>query len=185
MVATAVSIQLTRLEQLAYTETYEEVHKLLCKVVHSFVRCYGLPFDELMGEANYAFARALRRHRKPENRHKKFSTMVYFMATMRLKTYVKKLNKHRNHSELNEEICGSEDHNSFLATLRGELTSDASAVVDLLVESNEDMQLMLRISGMPRSAHGVKRVLREHLMDLGWEKGRVEQTFDELRQIFS
>lgn len=183
MVAQLAPVPLTRIEQLAYTETYEDVRLLLYRIVHNFVRCYGLPFDELLGEAHYAFARALRRHKK--HPQVKFSTMVYFMATMRLKTYVKKLNKHRNHLEIKEELCGCEDHNSYLLTLRGELTEDANVVVSLLVESNEDMQLLLRLKGRPRSAQGVRGVLKEHLLDIGWNKGRIEQTFSELRQIFS
>jgi hypothetical protein len=177
------SLTITPLENDTLTETYEDIKKFLYQICHSFSAKYNIPFDELKSEANYAFAKACNKY-NPAKHKTKLITWAGFVTTMRLRTYVKKGFKHRNLLEIKEEICGTEDHNSFLLEFLSDLGTEAQTVVKLLVESNSDMQIILK-SNNAQTRKQVIHSLREHLMDLGWSNVEIVSTFHEIRMALS
>jgi hypothetical protein len=64
-----------------------------------------------------------------------------------------------------------------LAELRSELGPDANVVVDLLVFSCTDIQLLLRNSRTRHQRHTVVCAVQEHLEDLGWDQARIHTAF--------
>lgn len=168
---------LTAVQHDALTDTYDDIKRLLYKIAHGFAFSRNVPFDELRSVADLAFVKACAGY--SAKRGAKLSSWAAFVALCDIKTYLKRTHRYRHWVELNEEICGQEDHDTFLLSLRTELSADANMIVDLLVDSSSDMQTLLRWHGARRKLE-VLRALREHLTDLGWEEERTIVAMKEL-----
>lgn len=161
----------------ALTESYDDIKKLLYKIAHGFAHSRNVPFEELRSVVDTAFVKAYAGY--TPDRGSKLSSWAAFVALCDVRTYLKRTHRYRNWLELNEAIVGTEDHNTFLLALRSEVSKDANHIIDLLVDSNSDMQTLLRWNDARRKTN-VLRVIREHLADLGWEQERMEAALREI-----
>jgi DNA-directed RNA polymerase specialized sigma24 family protein len=171
---------LSSLEQDALTETYNDVRLLIYKVTHHFTARSGLPFEELLGESHYIFARAYRNY--SSKRGAKFSSFLYFSLHCELKNFIKKQFKHRNLLEVNEEVVGTEDANTFAVGVQSELGADAQAIVQLILETPADIDTLFRWNRV-KGKRGVLICLREHLTDIGWSVEQIRDTFSEIQTV--
>lgn len=172
---------LTAIEQDALTETYNDVKLLIYKVTHHFTARSGLPFEELLSEAHYIFARAYRNY-DPKRFSSKFSSFLYFSLHCELKNFIKKQYKHRNLLEVNEECVGTEDANRFRVSVESGLSEEAKLVVALILDTPQEMRAVMRWNSV-RGKRSMLVSLREHLIDLGWTAEQLKTAFHELQVV--
>ncbi len=183
----------SRLQQDAMSEAYTDLRRVVYKMAHKFSQRDRVPFDELLSVANYYFVEACRTYNPGEFKRKKVGkpnrayliTYVYFVLHCRLSSYLKKNHKHRFHAELKEEMFYNEATCDFTQRVHDSLTNDdARHVVDLVVNSCSDLQVMFRWQEVTEPKQ-VLPVLKEHLEDLGWSAKRIAESFKEIRQVLA
>ena len=170
----------------ACTETYEDVRNMIYKIAHRYSTCNQLPFEEVLSAANYVFMRAYTYKYKPKGKPATFSTRLYNSLNWELKDFLKKEIKHTGHLEVNEEIVGSTnvDANYRIQLDTEILSEDARSIVRLILDTPQDIAPLLRWEKV-RSSRSYLAVLREHLHDMGWGTKRIQESFSELRHLFS
>lgn len=198
-VISSPSIRLTSLERDAVLESYRDVEKLVYKISHRFSFFYKIQFDEIHREALFGFVRAYK-HFKKDNRaseegRKKgktvatFQSFVAFVVTNDLKTYMKKrVKRERSEAELSEEVSNTfiapETVNTFRTEFTEMLTEDAALVAALVMDMPSDFIATLKLN-VPKNARSITPTmvlsgLREHLADVGWDRLRITEAFDEV-----
>tara|TARA_R110000765_G_scaffold361566_2_gene451752 strand:- start:189 stop:737 length:549 start_codon:yes stop_codon:yes gene_type:complete len=165
----------------AIVETYTDVEPLLFKLCHQFHGRYNIPFDELCSEGRYLFMMAFRGF-DPE-RGAKFSTWFYFVLHRQLTTYC-----HRQYRHLTKEVAWDEQGDNAevsvpvnqLMGLIEFVGQDAAEVVKLIQQSPVEIITRLLWEGRT-SHHGFRLTLISYLIDMGWSRARVDNTFAEIK----
>lgn len=170
---------------------FPKVEKMLYALAWKFADKYPYPnreemFDACKSEAYWAFMRACKRYSsKPIS--SKFSTVVYFMTSMRLRT----LTAARSTDplifvEIDDDLCGEAApmHNETkerIEDLIQDLSSDAKEIVLLLVEMPSDL-----LVGLPRTTEQLMKRVRNYMVSKrGRSREAVEAAHEELRGRFS
>lgn len=179
-------IDCTATAPAACTETYLDVQKMIFKVAHTYSHRNGLPFDEVLSAAHFVFMRAFHYRYRPKGKPASFSTRLYNSLNWELRDFLKKESKHQGHLEINEEIVGAQEYDAnFRVMLDTEqLSEDAKAIVALVLDRSEELTPLLRWQNV-QGKKGYLAALEEHLSDLGWTVDRVQESFAELRFLFS
>ncbi len=184
----SVTASLTALERDVINETYADLQKFVYLIAHRFAAGSGLPFEDLRSVADFYYVKAYKSYRPDCGA--KLITWVGFVVTKQLQTHLKKEFRFKNtHQlcEINEDIVGFTTNSSFLLELREFCGEDANLIVDLLLDSNSDLQVLLkwRTKGKNVTRTKAKQVLIEHLEDIGWTKDRIAQSFEEIAWLLS
>jgi hypothetical protein len=173
-------------------ETYEEVRKLIYHMVHLFRRKHGGDFEELVAEANLAFAKA---YRKYDYTFGCPFTSYLCVAIYRhlLRKKQKEMRRKKLWSVSIDQLMGSEGYGtiaasivddvgdtSYLVSRLEELSDDASTVVDLIVASPKEFASVVADSGGATGCNRWRGILREYLRGMGWTNLRVSESFDEI-----
>ena len=178
----------------ALDKKYEKVHKLIMWTVHKFIDSHGGDFDELMGESNLYFMRAVERH-DPERGS--FGTYVRYTI------YKNLLEKHRNDARHNRiaptmsiyEMEGGNEETTTeiplpapaskfrLFEFMDELSEDAKLITKLVVDTPTGLtNIMVRNGGRP---HNRRAVIRDYLTGLGWHPKRITESFSEITAVLN
>lgn len=160
-------------------QAWEGTKRLVYQQIWWFVKRFGGDFDDYLGPAHEAWMRAFESH-DPERG--KFTTLLWWTVRNELSSYVQQRSKQRaresaNGSTLRHLVQGT---GFDLETFCGDLSDDASTVVELLLDG-------WQLSGLgQRNGWGVGDVLadlRTRLGRMGWNRWRITETFSELREV--
>lgn len=176
----------TTLQQVAMTETYNDVHKLICHTVHAFVRSngdrYGT-FEELMAQANYEFVKSCSSFEP--GRGTKYSSWCRWVVHKGLLEHQRTILRRHKQCQVTvmdmseDDTVGSSDSTFDLVAFKDELTNDAQYVTELTLNPPKSLCTVLReTSG--RSARSTRNGIRQYLYGMGWSKSRVDAAFDEI-----
>lgn len=158
---------------------YEDLHLMIYSIVHRFAARYSLPFEYLNSEATYLFVKYFDRY-KP-NKGASLSSWIYFNVTCDLITFVNKEKKHRGHVPLDEapEPAVS-DSAPFLEDFSGGLSTEARAIVALVLTTPKDFASMLRLRHVS-TGRAMIRTLEDFLVAAGWEPSTVTTAVREIK----
>lgn len=169
----------------AASDTYEDTKKLIYKMAHKYAHQEGLPFEEVLSAAHFVFMRAFRYKYRPKGKPASFSTRLYNSLNWELRDFLKKEGKHCGALELNEELVGAAEYDAnYRVMIESELSEDAKAIVALVLDTPDDIQMLLKWEGAKTQA-GVVRALQGHLKDLGWTGARIAESFNEIRHLLA
>jgi len=177
----------TPLQKELIAATYEDVEKLVCWMVHKFIRRKGGRFEEWKPVADLAFVRFYYTWR-PERGS--FTNWIAFNV------YTELLEEQRNIARKKElakiesvdfeelEKRTPERTSGFkLFEFLDELGEDAKIVARLAVETPAELvQVMVELGGKP---HHRRKALRDYLRDLGWTGARISESFAEIKTILT
>jgi hypothetical protein len=175
--------------QSGINETYEDVRLLVYRIVHKFAACYGFHFDDLITHAHLAYVKGYEAYTRsappPGKKKAKFSSFIYFWVTTDMITFVNKEKRHR-HNELEEGMVEgfAPDARPFLEHLREELSEDATLVIHLVLDTPEEFSATCRWY-RTKDSSGMRRSLSEYLKNIGWARERIDEAFNEIRQILT
>jgi len=185
----------TPLQRDAMTETYHDVHDLICHTVHGFIRKNGRQwgtFDELFAQANWEFMVAFRDYQRPDGNRdgdSSFSTWCRWVVS-------KGLLEHQRNIIRRDRMCRI----TVRDTTEMEIPADVSEfrLIDLLDELTDDAALVAKLTLNPpkvltqciaeakgSAARNVQAVLRQYLYGLDWEPDRVNAAFAEIADHIS
>ena len=119
---------------MATTEEFIEVEKILLKLAWKYAQTYPVTFEEARAEAYYHFVKKAPKYRPGPT---KFTTWIYFAVGMQLKTWVMGRAKDPHvFIEMNDDLCGEAPPEvSEALELVRELPGDARELVSLLCEA--------------------------------------------------
>lgn len=173
-------------QQVAMTETYSDVHKLICHTVHAFVRAngdrYGT-FDELLAQANLEFVKSCSSFEV--GRGTKYSSWCRWVVHKSLLEHQRTVSRRHKQCQITvmdmseDDTIGSSDSTFDLVAFKDELTSDAQYVTELALNPPRSLCTVLReTSG--RSARSTRNGIRQYLYGMGWSKSRVDTAFEDI-----
>ncbi|MBU1067226.1 hypothetical protein KKE60_05535 [Patescibacteria group bacterium] len=169
-------------------EGYELVRNLIFDQVHKFSRRYGGDFDELVGEANLAFVKGhnqfitgMRPSGKPFDTTyaTEIRRWVWFELFDAMRTRLQRQARAQMIS------VGDMDYpvQSFefdVTDWAAGLSSDASYVVELLLDPPEDVEeIIMAKGGEPRN---FRSTVRAYLVASGWSARRISEAFAEIKE---
>lgn len=169
----------TLLHKDALAETYEDVKRMIYKLVHRFSARYCMSFEDLIGEAHCSYIKAFETY-KPET-GTLISTWVYYRIWHDLTNYVKKENRYRGYEEINEEIAGFAPPVSELNDILEGLSEEARTIVRLTLDVPQDLQTLYKLN-KARTPTKIRDCISEHLQDLGWAITQIETAYNEISQ---
>ena len=166
---------MTAAMELDVDQRYETVVRFVSRLVKSFQNKYGGDWHELLSEANFAYAQAVKSYNLDHGT--KFVTWVGRCIFDRFRELLRQRGK--DHARRWAHVEGLEsqtpDRKRFcLRSLLDEVSEDGATIIRLVLTTPETSP---RTS--PRSWRS--RIV-EHLYDLGWAAGRIVEAFGEIRE---
>lgn len=169
-------------ELLATNET--EAYDAMCSLIHYTVRkfqcAYGGMYEDLVGEANYMFVLACRSHDAAKS---KLSAWIHNRIWYGL---LAQRRDEKKHTDNTISMRGYENDiqytpDSFLLHFMEKITEESRDVVNLIVDTPDDMlQMALDKGGQPKN---LRSSLRQHLhSNLGWTHSQIKESFREIKE---
>lgn len=165
--------------------TYREVERMLDGLCWSFVRRYGLEWEEARAEASLAYARAYASY---DPTRAAFTTWCWWAVRNALCDMLRQQGKHGR--EFTNSVACDEDGcevplveaaearpPSMLSAVLAELGGDARAVAEIVCSMPAEVML-----GTGFCPERVRRSLRRRLAGLGWSLGRIAAAFSEVSE---
>lgn len=169
----------------AVAETYEEVKKLIYKIVHRHSRDKD-EFEELLGFANLQFMQIYEKYDYTLN--DSFSAFLSNQLNYRIIDYHRQ--RQREHStfvyiEHIESVMPLHDEfHGRMEELLAKMPVNAQTVAELILEEDEEFQLYLRIH-KTHTRTRFKRALKDYLEDYEWPREEILQTFEDLTDFLN
>jgi len=163
-------------------EAYRKVHKLLCQLAHSHSRTTGMDYDDCIGEAHLAFLRAYETFHPDGGRT--FSAWVYKLVSNRL---IEVGHKHKRRRMRSLPADARAASRFSIGKLMGEVSRDARLLLECILTPPADVVvdcLTKSKTGLGQ-ARVLREVVREYLTAIGWDDGRVERAFNEVREALA
>jgi hypothetical protein len=176
---------------------YEEVESLIHYQIRNMIG-NGVLYDQeqALSDANLAFVKA---HLNFDNHIASFNTHIGFRVWVALKNALRqnyKKMKPLSFSELdsdgqqqienklsnrNKQFTEEEHHsNNWME----DISSDAKEVLNLVLHPPKDVMFLLFEQGREYiSTH--RKCLKEYLVDCGWDRDRIEEAFEEIKEAMS
>lgn len=154
---------------VAANETYDEVKRLITRIVKDFATRYQLNYHETTSAANEAYAHAYVSY---DVNRGAFTTWVQFKVTKGLQEELRKQHR-RSRIELSDEIDtepAPTPRAFVLSEFLDNLSSDARIAA----------RLALRIRSRP--INDMRHWVKQHLRDAGWTRRRIKQAFQEVKR---
>jgi sigma-70-like protein len=168
----------------ANTEVYEDVKRMIFKIVHEFCsRHRHLDFNEMLSLANLTFVKCLTSY---DHRRSSFSTHVYLRVRYRLleeyRELARKAGVHK-HCDTPVETCPSKKNDFWLVEFLDELSDDATTVVSLVFSGRDVPHVLSEMrSGTPAT---IRKAIRTVLHEIGWTSTRIIESFAEITKALS
>ena len=173
----------TAIAELAATETYRDLERMVEKLIRWAVEHRGGDRDDYASAANQAYTKAIRTHDPARGQ---ITTHVWWCVKNALQSVAIREWKHRererNNSPLPNDLTQRPRTKGFdVEVLLVDLSDDARAVVRLVIDTPGDLVKLVRM----RSPDRMRGLLARGLRDLGWTIGRVVESFDEIREALT
>jgi DNA-directed RNA polymerase specialized sigma24 family protein len=181
--------------EVAITETYLEVEKLIFDTVHRFIRLYGGDFEEYVAESNVVYMKVYEAF-DPERGA--FSTLLVTSIWNRLidvsydrseamKVHGASLDAAKDDGgSLAEMVADHRPANFNLEEFASDLTEDAKSVLRMVLKSPKEFgpHLSDMIEEVAMGKGGENRnwrsTIRNYLWEVGWSVERISKTFSEI-----
>jgi len=171
---------------------YQDVEKLLHKQVHRLVG-NGIAYnkEQAVSDANLAFVMAYHNY---DSSRAQFNTHVGYRVLMRIKTEFRKLCKKPRPLTFSELDENGQNQVAMKLSVKPHkvekerpewsdlLSKDAREVVDLVLNSPKDIIMMVDEKGN-NSANSYRSSIKEYLSGIGWNKRRISEAFDEIKDV--
>ena len=165
-----------------HSEVYEDVRKLLYKVVHHFQSRFGGDFDELMSQANLHYQKAFVSYDPAMGRFSKrvaYNVWYGLLDTARVRM--------RRDNNASVSSCEQEVLNEVPEGIPGrvegivrEVSEDARIIIQTVL-GWQDRSVWHGIVRR-KQARNVRKALVEFLIDLGWSGDRIMQCMCEIKE---
>lgn len=172
----------TALHQDILNETYEDLKDLIYDQAHKKSRLFHMPFEDALSHAHFSYVRAVAAYK--DGTGAKISTWVAFCLHNDLINFLKREYKHYSYEQLEEELTGGDEVNFFVEEFTEGLSDQARTVVQLILETPEELNMLLHWDGA-RNKSGVLRTVKGYLSDLGWVAHEIKDSLEEIRQALS
>jgi hypothetical protein len=175
------------LQQDAIAETYADLRLLVYQLTHRFARRYHIEFEDLISESHVIFVKACQRYDPTGGMS--ISSWVYSKLWWGLIDHMKREMRHHlahRHENIDDHqhIESGREAPDFLIGVRNELNFDASAIISLIVNANNDLAIVCKWNNVRRKG-GFKKAIKEHLYDMGWTREEVKQSFKDIAAVIS
>lgn len=164
----------------ASAETYGDVEKLICRLCWKAVRRHGGEFDDYRSAANEAYCDAYASF--DPARGAAFATHLWWQVRGAISRVVHQTSIQERTVAAGEDIDLDvlPGRRRFdLTVFRSELSGDAREVVNMVVESPNEVWDLLHHRDIGSCVRGG---LIRRLRDLGWTVARVAESFEEIRE---
>lgn len=145
------------------TEVFPEVENLIYRICHRYVKTYPVSWEDIIGEAHDIFMKACEKY--DPARGMKFSSYVYFLVSMKLKTFIMRRSAAPDEVEINEDVVGFSDTPHRVFSLTEDLSEDAREIIGLIHEIPDDFIEFLGASSL--STKNFMKKLRYWLVETG------------------
>lgn len=167
------------------TETYEDMKKLIVGVTYKFWLLHGGDFEDLKGQANLLFIKALDRY-DPER--SALTTWITIRIEKGLLDYIKRDYRFSCISISDELVeCCPAFPNFSVMDLIDNLGQDAHVVLSLFLSTPREILSSIRDEKVRTNhvASCIKNRLRNRLRQMGWNRRRIVKAFNEIKVVTS
>jgi len=163
------------------SEAYEDLRLMVFNIAHRFSAKFKIPFEDMLGQAHVIFIQQMDRYDPAHGA--KLGTWIFSKVTWGLMSWMRTELRHwhlDDADELDEEASNADSR--FLVEIVSELSDDARAVVQLILDAENDFKLTCRWN-RAHTRSGMLRSLREHLEDIGWHSRQIKTCIQEIRHV--
>jgi len=163
------------------TETYNDVEMLLKRICISYISKYGGDFEECFSIANEGYMKAYDKYAPNKGAFSTFLWRVVWNTLLdeaRKKTRLKRTMVTYNSIAVEQYQDTKQD--TFSVLTKG-LSKDACKVVELLMDSGDEISKVLDLKGKPSAFS----YIRECCMDIGWSVKQITEAFIEIQKFVS
>lgn len=173
------------------TETYEDMQNLVYEAAWKFYYIHGGDIDDLIGQANLSFIRAVDSH---DESRSKLTTWICVCIKNDLRNNMKNEYKqtHLTHISIDDENnyldIPTPDSDSFsIIELLDEMERDAHIILQLFLETPKEIIIDVLNEGKQiNHIQGyVRKRLRNRLRQMGWTIKRITEAFNEIKTIIN
>jgi len=156
-----------------------EVEPLIFHTVNKFISHYGGDYDELLSIAYAGYLSAFRRF--DEQGGSSFPSWVrYEVWTCMFNEFIKRQNLRKRHQEYIQTNDLLSQIIKPLIELIDELSEDAFEVVNLILNTPDELQKSIKHNG--GSNKKVKKLVYSHLKDNGWQRDKILKSFNNIQE---
>ena len=164
---------------LTCAETYNSVEPLLKRICCNYITKYGGDFEEYFSVANESYMKAYDKYVPNKGAFSTFLWRVVWNSLLdesRKKTRLKRTMITYNSIAVEDYQDTKQD--TFLVLTKG-LSKDACKVVELLMDSGDEIAKVLDLKGKPSAFN----YIRKCCMDIGWSVRQVTEAFIEIQKF--
>ncbi len=172
--------------QDALTETYSDTERLIVKIAHDFHRKYGNTYgtvEELISIGNESFMKAYNSDKGKSS----FVTWLFIQVTHGILDEIRRRTKRQKRLPESTNGLDSVSYSAalaqpplkfFLHEFLDELTDDAKLVVELVLDTPNDLLEIMREDNGNRKKASAS--IRQYLLGCGWTVKRIMESFAEI-----
>lgn len=173
------------LQAQAMEETWLSYEKMIYQISHKIAAQFKFPFEDVLSFATLCFVKGFPKF-NPER--SSISTFLYMYVSLQVRQCLRKeiRNNKIQYSELEDyHFAELEAPNPFwLVEFKDKLCEESKLVVDMLIDMPEELEAFLQET-KPKNKTQYKKALVKFLVDNGWSKNLVMETFDEIKAFLS
>lgn len=163
------------------TEAYAECRLLIYRITHTHASKFRIPYEDLLSEAHIIFVRACQSYKAQHGA--RLITWVYWKVNLGLMDYAARHFKHYGHAELDEAPERAQSPSDFfLFDLMNQTQGKTRKLAKILAKENSGFAKLCKWSGA-KTRGSIIKVLRNHLLDIGWGNEDIDTTFQELKAV--
>ncbi len=168
------------LTELAETETYRDLERLVNKLCWWAVEHLGGDYSDYESAADQAYTKAVQTHDPARGQ---ITTHVWWCVRNRLLSVAATERRHRERcrTDLDLDRLPARGKTFDLEALLLDLSEDARTVVRLVVDTPGDLARLCRM----RRVDWMQQALGRALRNMGWTIGRVVESFDEVKEALA
>jgi hypothetical protein len=160
--------------------TYEEMERLIHKLVWEATRRYGLPRDDVLEAAHWGFVQAY--HSFTPGLGYAFDTWMGFKIDKRIKDLLRQRATARKFEPVDPELIPQKEVKKFdVEDWLEKLGEDARLTAGLVLSPPMDVLATLAQIGTQTPADW-RLAVREFLRDVGWNHDRMMKAFTEIKE---
>lgn len=185
---------MTRARRIATAWTYKRYERLIASLAFQFIRSYGPAVgnhEELVSIGGELFMEAYNRY-DPE----RGSSFRNWLCTWIWRRWIEQLRKEIwrsrpngdykttcvNYVDMTECEYGSDVSQFHLTEFLETISEDARTIVELVLDTHEELRRVMLSDDPNPSGRSARKGLRQYLDGLGWENGRISDTFREITE---
>lgn len=178
----------TALRKDILTETYNDMQGLIFETTWKYWRIHGGDIDDLIGQANLSFIRAVDSH---DGSRSKLTTWIGVCIQQDLRNYMVNEYKQTHPISIDDENFNLDiraSNNSFsVMELLDEMEKDALTILQLFLETPKEIIMDILEEGkqMNHIQGHLRGRLRNRCRQMGWTIERIKKSFNEIKKAIS